>query len=129
VGLARGLYGAALLLAPRRALGSDARALDGSTRVFARLLGLRNLAEASLLARHRTRGWALAGAAVDGAHAATMALLAALDSSRRRVAVRSGLVAAGFAALGLAARGSRTPAGSERSAGVGPADRRSGRGS
>jgi hypothetical protein len=69
---ARALYGAALLLAPRRALGMRGGAVDTRVRAFALVLGARNLLEAAILHRHPRRGWALAGAAVDAAHAASM---------------------------------------------------------
>jgi hypothetical protein len=110
VSVARALYGGVLVLAPHRALGVGGGALDGRLRMFAALLGARNLAEAAILSRHPTRRWTLAGATVDAAHTATMMVLAALDRRWRRVAVVSGLFAAAFTALGLTALPRSTPA-------------------
>jgi hypothetical protein len=98
---ARALYGMALLLVPRRALGIRGDALDSRARAFALVLGARNLLEAAILRRHPQRGFALGGAAVDAAHAASMVLLAALDRRRRRLALTSALIAGAFAALGV----------------------------
>jgi hypothetical protein len=97
---ARALYGGALVLAPRHALGVRVGELDGRMRTFARVLGARNLAEAALLRAHPSRGWALAGAAVDATHAATMVIVAAIDRRGRAIALTSALVASAFAAWG-----------------------------
>lgn len=74
---ARAVYGAGLLLAPRRALVAGLRSsLDTPTVGVARVLGFRQLAQAAVLATHPGPRWRLAGAAVDGLHAASMVALA-----------------------------------------------------
>jgi hypothetical protein len=99
---ARVLYGCALIAAPRVALGGSAAADDAAARVFARLLGARNLLEAALLARHPSPRTYRIGASIDALHAASMIPLAVLDRRRRGPATASGLAGASFA---LAAAG------------------------
>jgi hypothetical protein len=114
ISCARALYGAALLLAPRRALGVPGDAIEARLRAFARVLGARNLLEAAILRRHPTRAWAIGGAAVDAAHAASMLLLASLDRRRRAVALRSALAAGALAAWGVGSA-RKAPPGREHS--------------
>lgn len=99
---ARVVYGAALLGAPD-ALLSDLRhdPADQRARAFARILGSRHLVEALVVGRHHSRGWILADAAVDGAHAGTMLAVAALDRRRRRLALTNALVAGVFTWVGV----------------------------
>jgi hypothetical protein len=86
---ARLIYGSLLLLAPGVLVAElSHRRIDRRTRLVARTLGVRNLVEAAVLSRRHSRAWLLAGAATDGAHAATMAALAALDRRRRPLASR-----------------------------------------
>jgi hypothetical protein len=106
---ARALYGAGLLLAPAGALGTVARSpLDPAAVRVARVLGLRHLAQAGLLARHDEPGWRLAGAAVDGLHAASMLALGRWSGRplHRRLAARNartaGVLAVAECAAGLA---------------------------
>ena len=96
------LYGSALLLEPRAALGdlADTR-IDRRAVWFARLLGARHIAQAATVDRHRSRGWILAGAAVDVTHAVTMAGLALLDRRRRVLAAANALGATAFALAGV----------------------------
>ena len=67
------LLGSLLITAPRPALDrlSDRRVSVGERRT-ARLLGARHLIEGAMLARHPTRGWLIADAAVDATHALSM---------------------------------------------------------
>lgn len=100
----RGGWGLALLAVPgplvgAAAGGSGGRGSDSRARVFARLLGARQLAEAALLRRAGRRAVA-AGAAIDAIHAATVAALAAADRRRRRPAAANAAVALGFALEG-----------------------------
>jgi hypothetical protein len=74
-------------------------------RAFARVLGLRQLAEAMLLARHRRSGrWPLAGAAVDAVHAVTVAVIAAHSERRRGLAPLNFATASALTAEGLRER-------------------------
>jgi CHASE2 domain-containing sensor protein len=94
-------YGIALLVRPdlvcRPFSGGP---VDRPSRVFARVLGARQVVEALVLRRHRRRNWVLGGAAVDGMHALTMLGVAARDRRHRRLALANAAVAAGFAAEG-----------------------------
>ena len=99
---ARAAYGLALLAAPRQALGGRRLgAAEPGASALARVLGVRQLSEAVLLARHPARRVLLAGAAVDGAHAASMLALCALSPRRRRLAAASAATGALLAAWGL----------------------------
>jgi hypothetical protein len=104
--LARGGYGALLLALPAPMCRLYAGHPTGTPpHVAARILGLRHLGQAALVA-HGSPARRRAGAAVDAAHAASMVALAVLDRRYARMALIDGTVALGFAALGLAgARG------------------------
>jgi hypothetical protein len=65
-----------------------------------RVLGLRHLAEASVVNVKPSAGLALAGAAVDAIHACTAAGFGLVDSRRRRLVWASAIVAALFSAAG-----------------------------
>jgi hypothetical protein len=67
----------------------------------ARVLGARHLVQAAVLTTHPRPGWRLAGAAVDGVHAASMVALARWSERplHRRLAARNARTAA---MLGLA---------------------------
>ncbi len=97
-------WGAALLIAPGAVLGELPHGrIDRPARVFARVLGARQLAQAGIAASPRgsSRGWILAGAAVDATHATTMVALAWLLPDRRRLALTNAATASAFAAVGL----------------------------
>jgi hypothetical protein len=97
-------YGALLLAAPRLlAHAAPGGNRDRKTVAFARLLGARHLAEAAILGRRRSARWLLLGAAVDAAHAVTMAGVAVTTSSRRPLASANAVVALAFAAAGARA--------------------------
>ena len=94
-------YGAALLLVPRPALGAltrprcGRREPDGAEVVVARVLGLRQLAQAAgerALPRGRTLG-----ALVDTVHALSMLGWAAVDRGHRPTALTSAVIALAFA--------------------------------
>ncbi len=96
-------WGLLLLAAPatvlRRVGGrTDDRALD-----VARLLGLRELLQASVTASAPTPAVVLTGTAVDTVHALTALGLALLDPRRHRPALANAATAAGWATLGAAA--------------------------
>lgn len=96
------LYGSALLLAPDALLGGlpEAR-IDSRALRFARILGARQIVQAVVADRWPSRGWILVGAAVDGAHAASMTTLALLDRRRRGLASANALGATAFMLAGL----------------------------
>ena len=97
-------YGAALVLAPSKALSTVAGApIDRRALVAARVLGVRELVQAELVRRHPSRAGQLASAGVDGLHAASMFALAAGDRGRRRLALHNGATATALALASLAA--------------------------
>ncbi len=98
----RVVIGAGLLIAPDALLGDLLhQRIDRPERVFARILGARHLAQATIIARHHTRKWILAGAAVDATHATTMALLATVKPGRRKLALTNMASATMLAASGV----------------------------
>jgi hypothetical protein len=108
--LVRGAYGAGLLLAPSPLLAALARMpLDPSVVAVARVLGVRQLAQAALLQRDPSRRAQLAGAVVDALHAISMLGLAHWspradhrELARRNAGSASLLALAGVAATGAA---------------------------
>ena len=68
----------------------------------ARVLGVRQLAQAALTADHPSRAVLVLGAEVDAAHAASMLGLGLLSGRWRTAALREALVAGSLAAAGLA---------------------------
>lgn len=98
----RAAWGAALALAPGSVLRAvGAGRIDARTRRVTRVLGARELIQAMLASRCRSRRSSLAGAAVDGTHAASMLVLAVWHPAYRRPAAASALTAATFATAGL----------------------------
>ena len=95
-------YGLALVLAPRTVAGAVGERPDRAVLAVMRLLGVRHLVQASLLARSREPRRVRLGAGVDGAHGASMLALAAALPRHRTLALASALVAAGMTACGLA---------------------------
>lgn len=97
-------FGALLLLAPAPVLSAlCGQALDAFSLRVCRLLGLRQLAQGALTHSHPTRRAQLAGAAVDAAHAASMAVLGDLRPKRRRFALRNALAGGALALAGAVA--------------------------
>jgi hypothetical protein len=96
--LVRAAYGMCELLAPDyvsgRLLGEVP---DGRTRVVIRILGARHLVQAVLTVR-AGRAAHLVGGSVDTVHAASMVVLAALDSRYRKSAGVNAALALVFAA-------------------------------
>lgn len=97
----RGAWGAMLVLAPAKLTGTR----GPSTEVTgARLLGVRHLAQAGLLARRphaAPPGWSIA---VDAAHGLSMVALAALSARFRAVALKSATGAFTLAGLSVYVR-------------------------
>ncbi len=77
------------------------RSKDWPAERVVRLLGVRELLQAALIDQRR----AAIGAGVDGAHAATMMILAVADRRRRRLAVSSAILATVLAVVGLRLKG------------------------
>jgi hypothetical protein len=95
-------FGALLLFQPDGVLRPLARRrITAPERRMARVLGVRNLAEGAVLARHGGRGWLLAGGAVDAIHSLSMTALAITSRKERRLALGSALTAATTATMGL----------------------------
>lgn len=102
-------WGTLLLARPDTGLDAlDAHGSSEPARVVIRILGARHLVEAGLELYHGPR-WRQAGGVVDAIHSATALGFSALDHSWRRVAVADAVVAAGFAAVGLAGTGETPP--------------------
>ena len=98
--LARGAWGAALLVAPRVVLERVHHlTVDDKSLIVARVLGARHLAQAALSGVGPSPEVLAMGVWVDCAHAATAVGLAAVDRSR----ARGGLTDAGIAAVWAAA--------------------------
>ncbi len=107
--LARGTWGLALLLAPRRVLAAvGERAPDRRTVVVTRVLGGRHLVQAAVTGLAPSRAVLADGAWVDAVHALTAVGLAASDRPRARLALLDAGVAGTWA---LVTRGAarRTP--------------------
>jgi hypothetical protein len=102
----RAAWGTALLLAPDavlRCIGHEP--VDPRARRVTQILGGRELVQALIASRHRSRASILSGAAVDATHAATMLALAIGRPAHRRQAAASALAAASFAIAGARTRG------------------------
>lgn len=98
--LIRAGWGAALLLAPRHVLRLAHVPVDTRAAVVARILGARQLAQATLSGVDPSPHVLALGVWVDGAHAATAAALAAADPSRARAALTDAAVAGIWAGAG-----------------------------
>lgn len=94
-------WGLTLLLAPRAVL-ARARAvrIDGRAVVVTRILGARQVVQASLSGTKPTPEILAAGVWVDAVHSLTALTLAVVDHRRVRVGVVDAVVAALWAALG-----------------------------
>ncbi len=96
------IYGSALLLAPDAVLAERTNGpIDRRAVLVARVLGARQIVQAVVVRRKRSRGWILGGVAIDATHAATMLLLALNDRRRRTLATANALGATAFALVGL----------------------------
>ncbi len=100
--LARGAWGAALLLSPRPVLGGVLRLrVDRANVNVARILGARHLTQAVLSGATPSREVLALGVWVDGVHALTALGLAGLDPTRARAGLIDAAVAATWAGFGL----------------------------
>ncbi|WP_459983888.1 hypothetical protein [Nocardioides sp. AN3] len=100
----RAVLGAILLLAPRRAAAvANGAPPDAVLCWAARLLGGRYLLQAATAATLPRRWVAVGEPAVELTHLCSMVALAARCPRRRRAAVFSGLIAAGFTAADVRA--------------------------
>lgn len=104
VELARGLWGVALVVAPREVLRGVRVPVDARSVSTARILGLRHVIQAGVSGIHPTSTKLTVGVWVDGAHAATALALALVDPLRARAAVTDAAVAFTWAALGRRAK-------------------------
>ncbi len=98
----RAAWGAALVIAPDAVLRRlPHQQIDRPTLACARVLGVRELAQAVVVGQRPRRGWILAGATVDATHAATMLAVALLLPDRRKLALANAATASAFAAAGV----------------------------
>ncbi len=96
-------WGLALLIAPAAVTSTVHHAPPGTrTRVVARVLGARHLAQAAVTAVRPTREVLRGGAVVDVLHASSMVALAVVSGPYRRAGLTD---AAGGSAFALATRG------------------------
>jgi hypothetical protein len=98
-----GLVGGVLLLAPGGVLRRIGDPAGRGTRVAARILGARHLAQATLMQLRPDRTAVTLGAATDSLHCASMLAAALLSRRHRRVALAAGLVAGALTTLELEA--------------------------
>jgi NAD(P)-dependent dehydrogenase (short-subunit alcohol dehydrogenase family) len=113
VTLVRGAYGIALCCAPGPLIRLSGSADDDPrARAVAWVLGARHLVQAAVTASRPSPAVVALGAGADVLHSASMLALAAADAPRRRLGLTDGLIAAAFAAEGIAAAraGSARPA-------------------
>jgi hypothetical protein len=90
-------YGVALILAPRRLASVLGLTLDAPATTTARVLGLRHVAQAVVLASDRGEHLRPVARWVDRLHVGSMLLLAAWAPGRERVALTDATIAAAFA--------------------------------
>jgi hypothetical protein len=95
------LLGGALLLAPDRLVAATGEPPDRATRIAARVLGGRHLAQGMALRLLASPPAAGVGAVIDGLHCASMVAAAAVSRRHRRAAMASGLLAGALAAVEL----------------------------
>jgi hypothetical protein len=104
VALLRAGVGAALTVFPGRvASAAEGRPATPLARVFTRVLGVRHLTQATLTLTLTAPQLLtpLCGAVVDGLHAATVMVLAAVSPRYRRAALVNAALAATFCGLGI----------------------------
>jgi hypothetical protein len=98
----RAAWGGVLLTVPGLILHRLPEQPDsGLVAAVARILGLRHLVQAAIVARDPTRERILAGAAVDAAHATSMLALAVLRPDHRALGLADAAVASTFTAAGI----------------------------
>jgi hypothetical protein len=98
-------YGGALLIVPGPVIRlASGRPAGARARAVARVLGARHLLQAALTTAVASSAGSLGlGAAVDLAHAASMAALGLADRQARRLTLSDALVESTFAAAGASA--------------------------
>lgn len=101
LGVIRLAWAVTLLAAPAAAVDAMGGHVDTKSVNVARILGARHATQSALEVATWPR-WRRAGWMVDGAHSLTAAGLAAADASWRRIALADSVIAAAFAAAGLA---------------------------
>jgi hypothetical protein len=107
--VARAGYGTALLCVPGRMItGLTGAPVNGRVLAVARVLGVRQLAQAAVCGLAPARGVIQAGAAVDCLHAASMLALAGAEPRLRRPLLAETVIAAALAS-GAAAGLHRQP--------------------
>jgi hypothetical protein len=103
ISLARAGYGAALLAAPGPMIGfCTGQPPSPRARQVARVLGIRHLAQAAVMAWAPGPEMVTAGSAIDLAHAASMLALAVASRPLRRAELADALAAATLAVAGPA---------------------------
>src|SRR5690349_8582561 len=96
--LRAGIGGACIVFPRRVASAAASRPATTLACVFTRILGVRQLAQATLTVTTPELMTPLRGAVIDGLHAATMVQLAAVSRRHRRAALVSTAMAATFCA-------------------------------
>lgn len=106
VSLARAGYGAALLCAPGPMIGfCTGQPPSPRARRVARVLGIRHLGQAAVMAWARGPEMIAVGGAIDLTHAASMLALAIVNRPLRRAELADALAAATLAVAGGCLRG------------------------
>ncbi|WP_255605675.1 hypothetical protein [Mycolicibacterium xanthum] len=99
--LGRAAWGAALLADPDAVLGTvHGLTVDDRSRVVARILGARQLTQATLSGLRPTPEVLAMGTWVDAVHALTALGLVVVDRSRARAGITDAVIAAGWAGAG-----------------------------
>jgi hypothetical protein len=106
---ARAAWGVVLIAAPERVLATGRGRSDRSSRAVLRLLGIRHLLQAAVVAGNPTPAAQDIGIAVDLIHAGSAAAFAAVDRDQRRFALTETTVAAGWAAAAWGIRHRQRP--------------------
>lgn len=102
--IVRAGYGVALLAVPGQLLTTvTGCSVSSRVRVVARVLGARQLAQATICGLAPTSGLIRAGAAADGLHAASMLALAGMEAGLRRALLADAAIGGAFASAAAAA--------------------------
>lgn len=107
---ARCLWGTTCLVVPARVAAAAGSAPGSRATWFARILGVRELAQGAATLVLPTRGVVSAGVVIDVLHAVSAVALGVADASRRRPALLNAVAATSWALLGLTlVRGDSAP--------------------
>lgn len=105
LGWVRAGYGLALLSIPRHTAGLVMHgSSEGGVPAVVRVLGLREIVQATTFAPRPSRPVSMLGLGIDGLHASTMLVLAAASPKWRRAALTSATIAGVFALLDVQQR-------------------------